>query len=85
MTADCAAKQRDGSYRAVADSYCDNHRSSGGHGGGGFVWIYGGSHASNGTVTGGTLTRPQNTNISSRSGRVIVGGFGGNAKGGGGS
>ncbi|MFI7641943.1 hypothetical protein [Nonomuraea sp. NPDC049400] len=81
VTADCVVQQPDGSYKAVDDDYCDdddNDRDS-------FVWIYGGSSSHNGHIYGGTRQRPSNTNITSRSGKVIVGGFGGTSKGDGGS
>jgi hypothetical protein len=84
VVADCAARQPDGSYKAVDDKHCDKH-SGGGGGGGAFVWMYGGTRASNGRIHGGTLHKPANTNINTRSGRVVVGGFGSSGKGGSGS
>ncbi|MFI6296780.1 hypothetical protein ACIBEJ_34685 [Nonomuraea sp. NPDC050790] len=80
VTADCVVKQADGSHKAVDDDLCDR---SGGHGSS-FVWIYGGT-SSGGYIRGGTTTRPANTNISTRSGKTIVGGFGSSSKGGSGS
>lgn len=71
VTADCVQKQPDGTLKAVDDDLCDDSRG----GGSSFVWIYGG-HYSNGHVTGGSHQKPANTNISSRSGKTIVGGFG---------
>lgn len=80
VTADCVVKQPDGSYKAVDDDLCDKD----GHGGSSFIWIYGGtSHG--GYVRGGTMQRPANTNISTRSGKTVVGGFGSSSKGGTGS
>ncbi|MEV1171619.1 hypothetical protein [Nonomuraea sp. NPDC049784] len=81
VTADCVVQQPDGSYKAVDDNYCDdddNDHDS-------FVWIYGGTSSHNGHIYGGTRQRPSHTNVTSRSGKVVVGGFGGTSKGGGGS
>ncbi|MEU4513247.1 hypothetical protein AB0G05_27435 [Nonomuraea wenchangensis] len=80
VTADCVVKQPNGQYKAVDDDYCDDRRG----GGSSFIWIYGGT-SRGGYVSGGTTYRPANTNITSRSGKVVVGGFGGSAKSGGGS
>lgn len=79
VVADCVVStaEKDGSYRIVDDSYCENR--------GAYVrWVYGGS-SSGGYVRGGTTVRPSDVSISSRSGRVISrGGFGGRGSGGGG-
>ncbi|MEV7805069.1 hypothetical protein AB0O28_19170 [Microbispora sp. NPDC088329] len=82
VSADCVVKQADGTYKQVDDDLCDDDDHH--HGGGGsFIWIYGGSHSSNGRITGGTFTRPANANITTSSGKVISrGGFGGRAGGG---
>ncbi|GHE31300.1 hypothetical protein GCM10017673_37530 [Streptosporangium violaceochromogenes] len=80
VTADCVVRQPDGSYQAVDDKLCDTGSGSS------FVWIYDGRHDSRtGRVSGGTFRRPPQTNITARSGRVVVGGFGGSARAGGGS
>ena len=81
VTADCVVKETDGDLKIVDDQYC----SSGDAGGSGYVWIYGASPSSPGYVRGGSYRRPPNTNISTRSGKVIVGGFGSSSKGGSGS
>lgn len=75
VTADCTQRQPDGSHKVVADELCDRHA-------GGSAWIYGGSYH-NGYVSGGSQARPPRTDISTRSGRTVVGGFGGSGRGGG--
>ncbi|GGS84790.1 hypothetical protein GCM10010156_49270 [Planobispora rosea] len=81
VTADCVVVESDGSYRPVDDDRCDDSDS-----GSGFVWIYGGTyHPHTGRISGGTRSKPAGTNISTRSGKVIVGGFGSSGKGGSGS
>ncbi|MDH2424841.1 hypothetical protein [Sphaerisporangium sp. TRM90804] len=76
VTADCAVKQADGSYKAVDDRHC-NSGGGGSSGGGAFIWMYGSTRAADGRLTGGTITRPAAGNIATRSGTVIRGGFGG--------
>ncbi|WP_433434545.1 hypothetical protein [Nonomuraea sp. CA-141351] len=79
VTADCVIAGPDGTgaYQIVDDHYCDggSHAS--------YFWYYGGT-ASNGHVRGGTTVRPQNVNITSRSGKYITRGGFGFSKGGGG-
>ncbi|MFI6496833.1 hypothetical protein [Nonomuraea typhae] len=77
VTADCVDK-------ATGKILPDSHCSSGGSAGGG-VFIYGGTVGGDGRVSGGSYSKPANTNISTRSGKVLVGGFGGSGKGGSGS
>lgn len=84
VTADCVTRQPDGTYKSVDDKHCGK-TTSGGGGGGAYVWMYGGTRASDGRIHGGTLHKPANTNINTRSGRVVVGGFGSSGKGGSGS
>ncbi|SDH68062.1 hypothetical protein SAMN05421505_12056 [Sinosporangium album] len=82
VTADCVIRQADGTYKVVDDDKCDRGGSSSSS----FVWIYGGTHnSSTRRITGGTMTKPSNSNISTRSGKVITGGFGGSGKSGSGS
>ncbi|MEU7891726.1 hypothetical protein AB0B45_02550 [Nonomuraea sp. NPDC049152] len=66
----------DGSYQPVDERFCDGGSHSG------YTYVYGGAYSS-GRVHGATTIRPSNVGISTRTGRVIVGGFGG--RGGGGS
>lgn len=82
VTADCVdltQRMDDGSYVVVDDDYCDDDSSSrvyvsGSHRA--YHWYYGGTRRGN-VVRGGTTARPQDVNISSRSGREIQrGGFG---------
>ncbi|MFC6085773.1 hypothetical protein [Sphaerisporangium aureirubrum] len=80
VTADCVEQQSDGSYLAVEDGYCG--AGGGTHGGGAFIWLYGGSRNSDGRITGGSISRPPKGNISTRSGTVIRGGIGGHGGGG---
>jgi hypothetical protein len=75
VTADCVVKQADGTYKEVDAKNCG--AGGGSHGGGAFIWLYGGSRHSDGRISGGSMTRPPSGNISTRSGTVIRGGFGG--------
>ncbi|MEZ0076612.1 hypothetical protein [Planotetraspora sp. GP83] len=79
---DMSSRRPDGSYTVVDDDFCDDdhhyHGSRGAYG-----WYYGGSH-SGGRVSRGSTIRPADTEITTRSGRVIQrGGFGFHSGGGG--
>ena len=77
VTADCVER---GTNRVLPDKHCST--AGGGSSG---VFIYGGTPGPDGRVQGGTYTKPPNTNINTRSGKVVVGGFGSSGKGGSGS
>lgn len=82
VTADCVKR---GTNEVVSDRECKSGGSS-------FVWIYGGT-VYNGTgttggrryVKGGSSVMPPKTNINTRSGTTLRGGFGSSSKGGSGS
>jgi hypothetical protein len=78
--------QPDGSYTVVDEDFCDDddHHTHyvGSHGA--YRWYYGGT-ARGGRVSGGTTLKPDNAQVSTRSGRVIQrGGFGSHGSSGGG-
>lgn len=72
VTADCVdTRSRDGAYRVMDDRFCEGNSHSS------YRYVYGGSHA-NGWIRGGTFNKPPDTDITTRSGRVVQrGGFGG--------
>ncbi|NRQ31317.1 hypothetical protein HII36_05620 [Nonomuraea sp. NN258] len=80
VVADCviATQQVDGTYQVVDDRFCN-----GGSHAAYYHWLYGSSTTNRpGYVRGGTRTLPANTNVTSRTGTVIRGGFGSSSKGG---